>query len=616
MNFTCNNTQTLKTANSMKRIIVFRLLAIALPLAVASAIWTSCRDDLEGQTFLTSEDVMVDDYIMQNDLSMSKFLDIVDRAEFRGMLHAYGVYTCFVPVNEAIDEYLSQRGKASVADLAPEECADIVKYHVVRHSGEGDDMVAFMSSDFIDGRLGNPTMLVKYLTTKTVQLSGKTVTQVNREANILEKDIYVANGYIHKIDKVLIPPEKTCGEQLEELPDAEYSLFKQIMRQTSWIDSLNVLEEGLWYSIFLQSNEAFASVGISSIEQLLEYLKDNAKYSDKTDDELLDIYAAYHCVKGLYYIADLSKVSALQSMAANQAITIKLKRDTLLVNEYGSPSSGNYEQGVAINKSSEYTDYSCSNGVLTDMYGYIGPKVRGAQAVFWDVAEQPEIVSNSRFRKASIPVPWEELQNWSEMKFSLASGIKTYGEFAYDFRSSYVKEYQFINQDALTLRWYRLASLEFTLPLLTPGTYNVWVGFRRAETTNCRVRATLVQEGEDDQAMGMVKFEEYINTDAAAEVLLPEGYKRYAAKERASTMNCVRWGTCVVQSTGRHKLRCDVVERGRNADMWLDMIMFIPIEDDQLWPRFDMKGKAVYPGTPCEEIWPYANACSDNNDVR
>jgi uncharacterized surface protein with fasciclin (FAS1) repeats len=594
---------------------VFRLLAIALFLISAAAIWSSCRDTLEGQTFLTSEDMMMDDYIVQHDASMSKFLDIVDRAEFRGMLHAYGIYTCFAPVNEAVDEYLQQLGKSSVADLTPEACADIVKYHVVRHSGEGEDVVAFMSSDFIDGRLGNPNMLAKYLTTRTVQQGDKTVIQVNRVANILERDIYAANGYIHKIDKVLTPPENTCGQQIAALPEAEYSLFKQVMRQTGWIDSLNLQGEGLWYSVFLQSNASFAAVGISTVAELIQYLKDEAKYSDKTDDELLAIYAAYHCVSGLYYIADLSMVSALQSLAPNQAITVKLKRDTLLVNEYGTSGSDGYEQGVAINKASEYTDYSCSNGVLTDMYGYIGPKVRGAMAVYWDVAEQPELVSNSRFRKSSISNSLDELQSWSELKFTLASGQKVI-TIDYDFRSSYVKEYQLVNQDALSINWYRLASLEFTLPMLTPGTYNVWVGFRRANADNCRVRATLVQEGEDDQPMGIVKFEEYISIDDAAEVLLPAGYKRYAAKERATTMNCVQWGTCVVLSTGRHTLRCDVVDRGRNTNMWLDVIQFIPIEDDQLWPRFDMKGKAIYSGTPCDEIWPYANACSADNDVR
>jgi uncharacterized surface protein with fasciclin (FAS1) repeats len=582
------------------------------------AVWSACKDDLEGQTFLTSDDVMMDDYIIRNDLSMSSFLDIVDRAEFRGMLHAYGIYTCFIPTNEAIAAYLQSLGKSSVADLSPEDCANVVKYHVVRHTGEGDDVVAFMSSDFIDGRLGNPNLQVKYLTTRTVLVDGKTVIQVNREANIVEKDIYVANGYIHKIDKVLTPPDKTCGEQVEALEG--YSIFKQLMQQTGWANTLKAQGEELWYTVFLHSDEAFRAVGIESMDDLLSYIKANAKYSDTmTNDALLSTYAAYHCVKGLYYIADLSKVSALQTQATNQAITVKLNRDTMLLNEYGSAGSSTYEPGVAVDKRSEYTDYSCSNGVLVDVSSYIGPKIRGAMAVYWDIAEQPEIVSNSKFRKASFGVSWEELQNWSEIKFTLASGVKTMGEFGYAYYSSYDSKNALVNQDALKWYWVRLASVEFTLPMLTPGTYNVWIAFRRMGTDSQqpRIRATLVQEGQDEQMMAnAVNVAEYINTDDAAEVLLPTGHKRYVAKERSSTMNCVQFGTCVVLSTGRHKLRCDVLDRGRTGDSWIDMIMFIPIEDDQLWPRFDMKGKAIYPGTPCEEIWPYANACSSDNDAR
>lgn len=602
----------------MKRIVFNKLLAFALFIAAMGAVWSACKDDLEGQTFLTSDDVMMDDYIIRNDLSMSSFLDIVDRAEFRGMLHAYGIYTCFIPTNEAIAAYLQSLGKSSVADLSPEDCANVVKYHVVRHTGEGDDVVAFMSSDFIDGRLGNPNLQVKYLTTRTVLVDGKTVIQVNREANIVEKDIYVANGYIHKIDKVLTPPDKTCGEQVEALEG--YSIFKQLMQQTGWANTLKAQGEELWYTVFLHSDEAFRAVGIESMDDLLSYIKANAKYSDTmTNDALLSTYAAYHCVKGLYYIADLSKVSALQTQATNQAITVKLNRDTMLLNEYGSAGSSTYEPGVAVDKRSEYTDYSCSNGVLVDVSSYIGPKIRGAMAVYWDIAEQPEIVSNSKFRKASFGVSWEELQNWSEIKFTLASGVKTMGEFGYAYYSSYDSKNALVNQDALKWYWVRLASVEFTLPMLTPGTYNVWIAFRRMGTDSQqpRIRATLVQEGQDEQMMAnAVNVAEYINTDDAAEVLLPTGHKRYVAKERSSTMNCVQFGTCVVLSTGRHKLRCDVLDRGRTGDSWIDMIMFIPIEDDQLWPRFDMKGKAIYPGTPCEEIWPYANACSSDNDAR
>jgi uncharacterized surface protein with fasciclin (FAS1) repeats len=587
---------------------IARLPALALLMAASLALCTSsCRDDMYGKTFLTSDALMIDDYITQEDgRSMSAFLEIADRAKFRDMLHAYGIYTCFVPSNDAVRSYLQSKNLSSVADLPVEECVEIIKYHVVRHKVE--DQVAFASADFVDGRLSLATMLAKYL---TIRMVANAIYEVNRQAKIVQKDIQVANGYIHKIDQVLTPPEQTCGERVEELPDETYSLFKDVMRSTGWIDSLSSKSDSVWYSVFVQSNSAFEEKGIYDKDSLVSYLR-KALPAVTDDGELLWNFAAYHCLKGLYYVVDLSNASALQSLAPNQALTFKIKKDSLLVNEYINKNV--YERGVPVNKTSEYTDLSCYNGVLLEVSGYIGPQTRGPQAVFWDIAEQPEIMKDSRFRKSGFGIPWDVAQTYSEMKMTLAAGVNTYGEFGYGFQSAYSNNWQVVNRDYLTIRWYRLSRVDFTLPLLTEGIYKVWVCFRRADVTTCRVRATFMQEGQDDQQLGVVNFSEYYNTETAAATLEGTGMKRYMAKERRGELNSRLWGSVEVKSTGRHTLRCDVVDRGRNADMFLDMIHFIPVTEDQLWPRFDMMGNAIYRGTPCEEIWPKDKACSADND--
>ncbi|MDR1342489.1 MAG: fasciclin domain-containing protein [Prevotellaceae bacterium] len=590
---------------------IFRSPAAALLAAAVLALCcASCRDDMYGKTFLTSDAVMIDEYIMQEEeQSMSAFLEIADRANFRDMLHAYGIYTCFVPSNEAVSAYLQAAGVPSVAELPVEECAQIVKYHVVRH--EFEDQVAFASTDFVNGRLPLATMLAKYLTTRTVNDNGSIVIQVNRQAKIVQRDIQAANGYIHKIDCVLIPPPETCGERIAGLPDGEYSIFKEIMRVTGWIDSLSNKADSAWYSVLVQSNAAFLERGIPDADSLARYLR-KALPSVTGDSELLWYFAAYHCLRGLFYVVDLSNASALQSLAPNQALTFKVKGDSLLVNEYINKDI--YERGIPVSKNSEYTDLSCYNGVLLEVDGYVGPQTRGPQAVFWDVAEQPEILKDSRFRKSGFGIPWDVAQTYSEIKMTLASGMSSYGEFGYGFQSAYSNNWQVVNRDYLTIRWYRLARVDFTLPLLTEGIYKVWVCFRRADVTTCRVRATLMQDGQDDQPLGVVNFSEYYDTETAAATLEGAGMKRYMAKERRGELNARLWGVIEVKSTGRHTLRCDVIDRGRNTDMFLDMIQFIPVNDDQLWPRFDMMGNAIYRGTPCEEIWPKDKACSTDND--
>jgi hypothetical protein len=53
---------------------------------------------MQGKTFVVSDERMIDEYIEQKDTSMSEFLKVADKAGFRGMLHAYGTNTCFIPM--------------------------------------------------------------------------------------------------------------------------------------------------------------------------------------------------------------------------------------------------------------------------------------------------------------------------------------------------------------------------------------------------------------------------------------------------------------------------------------------------------------------------------------
>jgi uncharacterized surface protein with fasciclin (FAS1) repeats len=621
----------------MKQSTVKLLLQVLL-LGAAFTLWHSCVDEMENKTFLTSSEEMMDDYIMNKDNSMSSFLEIVDKAEFRGMVHAYGTYTFFVPTNEAIAAYLQELGKSSMAELSKEECVAIVKYHVVRHSD--GDTTSISSSSFVDGRLPLATMLAKYLTTRGIEYDGAATIQINRQAIILQRDIHVGNGYIHKIDHVLVPPPTTCGEQILQLPD-NYSLFKEIMTITGWTTILTEDKaDGVWYSVFVQSDEAFAAEGLTDIDTIVGYLKEKVKLDLKADtavlsyiknktglvvteanidEALLWIFAAYHCVKGLYYVADLVNTSALQTLTPNQVISFKMNKDTLVANEYINVVANQYERGIPINKTSEYTDLSCYNGVLIDVNGYIGPQKRGAQAVFWEITEQPEFKKKSEYRKKSFSVSWDEAQTLSEMKLTLASGVSGFSreqDFGYKYQSTYDDKWQLVSKDGLEINWNKLASMEVLLPMLTPGIYNVWVCFRRADVNTCRVRATFIEEGQEDFEMGVVGFHTYLDISTDAQILLGQGMKRYAAKKRNTTTNSMLWGTMEVKSTGRHKLRLDVVDRGRSTELWIDMLHFIPTDQDQLWPRFDMSGATIDRGTECDKIYPYENSCSDDNDIK
>lgn len=581
------------------------LLISAMAVIILMFSYSSCSDDLGGKTFLTSEDIMIDEYIEQRDKSMSTFLEIVDQTGFRGMIHAYGTYTCFIPTNEAIETYVKSMGKSSWKDIPEKELESMVKFHIVNDT--------LRTSDFVDGRLPSPTLLKKYITTATEATSGTASIRVNRQGLILAKDIYCANGYINKIDRVLTPNQLTLSEEIINLPDT-YSLFKSIMQETGWIDTLSVSALDKWKTVFLQSDKSFSDIGINSKADLLKHLA-SALPEITSQKDLLWTYASYHCADGLYYVADLAMLSALQSAAPNQVLTFKLSNDTILVNEYKNQTAGIFEKGVSVSKSSSYTDYGCDNGVFIDLDGYVGPVKRSAMAVYWDLAEQPEVMKLKEFRKKgvgqAIPIPIADL---SEMKFEIRNS--GYTAINYCTEAAYNSKTAYNYSDNLELNFNRITSVSFKMPLLTEGTYNVWLCWRRAGYGD-KIRGVFEQDGKDDQQMAnVISLDEYMDTGTAAESLLASGMKRYTAKDRNSTMISRRLGTIVVESTGRHWLKLESINQAKSNAIWLDMIHFIPVDDDQLWPRFDVGGNAIYKGTPCEEIAPVNQSCGTNNDER
>lgn len=573
-------------------------IGIVLVVSATMALFSSCVDYMQGKTFLTSDEKMIDEYIEQDkDSSMTEFLHIADIAGFRGMLHAYGTNTCFIPTNEAISVYCQRNGLQTLRTLPVEDLEKFMKFHIVRDT--------IRTSEFVDGRLNRATMLGKFLTTKTVQNGDSApVIRVNRQANVLKRDVRVANGIIHKIDYVLTPNPKTVGEMIQLLPET-YSLYKSIMQETGMIDTLtNNKADGVWYTAFLQSDSSFATKGIYTRADLIEKMK--VAQPDYATDEtkLINMFAQYHCIKRLAYVADLSITSAELSLATNQVITFKTNKDSLILNEFQTLTK--FEKGVTVNKKSEWTDMSCYNGVMIDLDGYIQPVKRGPEAIYWELTDQPEIKKLKEYRRRGSYVTFKPGE-LSELSF----GGKNNPTMTYNVASAFDAKTQYVHYDyfEIPMRPTLLQWMEIKTPVLTEGVYNVWICWRRGGDNN-KFKTTFKQAGKEDQVLPNVfDLGEYFNTSNTPEVNLNNGMKRYNAKQLNSVVCSRNCGAIKVEYTGRHTLRIDALS-GSSQAAWWDMIQFIPVDQNQLWPRFDVDGNAIYPGTDCSLISPADQPCS------
>lgn len=180
----------------------------------------ACEDSLMGSVYQTTSEQMLDEYM---DEHLGEFFKIVHKSDYRGMLHAYGAYTCLAPTDEAVRKFMEKEGK-TIDELTKEEADAYVGYHII-----GDTI---SSARFEDGKMPTPNIRGYYLTTKTESdESGNVYVMVDRKARMVTKDVLLGNGVLHVIDAVLEKPELTLRQQVAVLPTEKYSLFKDLFAE-------------------------------------------------------------------------------------------------------------------------------------------------------------------------------------------------------------------------------------------------------------------------------------------------------------------------------------------------------------------------------------------------
>lgn len=521
----------------------------------------------------TTDDVNMLGYFERNQDQYSSLIDILERTDIDAFLGAYGAYTMFAPTNDAIAAFLQEKGVSSVDQLEVDELKQIIRLHLI------EDTIS--TSEFTDGKLPRITMLGQYVITGTQLENGAARTRVNRQANVVTANIRVGNGIIHAIDHVLQPANQTVAQMLESNP--EYSIFTAALKETGLFTELNKLyEDGstterIWYTVLAQKDAVYNNMNINSYEDLKAKYSQTGNPSDRSDS--LYLYMAYHILNDSKYLADLVTAPSHVTLAPQEVITTKLEGEEILINE--DIFNGVLEEGAPVNRAA--SDNTATNGVVHAVTENFQLKKREPVRVYFDVADQPEIRKLPEFRKSGAASVRFDPGTFKDIYFEGSNSPRityepgsTTGNDGYAFG-----DYLSVRMSANVARL-----VEFTTPTLIKGRYKVWIAYRTILKT-----APLQVYFNDEVLPRTIDMSQYYPGGSTERELLAQGIKRYIADGPGNTMARLA-GTITVETTGRHKIKF-VGLSNNNGVHRLDMIQFIPEDQDQLYPKVARDGTLV-----------------------
>lgn len=555
-----------------------------LTLLLASALITACKkNQIE---MLTTGDVNIVGYLEKYPDSFSLFKQILDRTETSAFLNAYGAYTCFAPTNSGVKAWLAKINAASVEAVDINVLKDMVQFHLLTDT--------ITTAAFKDGKLPVPTMFGQYLVTGVNFDGGASSYMINRQAEITKSNIKVGNGMIHQLNNVLVPSSQTIAKQLEAKP--EFSIFVQALKETGFYDKLNTVDTDTakrWMTVIAESNNALADSGFASYAAL------KARYSTLGDpsspNDSLHMYVAYHILSGVKFLGDIITSPSHQTFQPQEVITIQLINQDVIVNE--NEFNGILEKGIALKRPS--SDNAATNGVWHDADAHYKLKYRPPTAVYWDVSTFEEVMKlPAVYKKASLT--WtrqtEADKPFKDIDWGWGALAGTNG-FTYSYSTTSSITRYAVNNDCNQLPlglpnrpiWW-----EMITPPIVKGKYKIWICYSRSKQSSGSNQ--LCQVSVNGEVMPRTFNFTDLRPKGSDSELEAIGWKQYTeSRPYPSDSNYAGKlvGTYEFLTTQRQTLRITPLSGTQNNN-FVDMIHFIPIDDNQVLPRFKTDGSKVY----------------------
>lgn len=214
--------------------------------ACALLVFGSCSDSVDDSNLYTEKSPTVTQYLQQQDTVYSSFIKVLNQVKLSNranassmasVLAARGNYTCFVPTNAAIKQFLdSVLGPSNYSlDNLPDSVAQIIAKNSVIDNGANKPYKTadFPSNGFSFALANMNNRLLKY---NLDSISGASLINQTATVSSLVRDIQVSNGVIHQVDRVISPSTNSVASQVAE--NGNMKILGRLLQETGWADRL------------------------------------------------------------------------------------------------------------------------------------------------------------------------------------------------------------------------------------------------------------------------------------------------------------------------------------------------------------------------------------------
>jgi transforming growth factor-beta-induced protein len=253
--------------------------------------------------------------IAASDERFSTLVAAVQAAGLAETLSGEGPFTVFAPTNDAFAALPAGTVDSLLLPENKQQLTDILLYHVV----PGKVMAADVAG--LDGKSADTALEGQQIAVKTDMGN----VYLNENVKVVITDIEAANGVIHVIDAVLLPPsEETAAiEQLDIVDTAAADeRFKTLVAAVQAAGLVETLKGEGPFTVFAPTDDAFAALPAGTLDSLL--LPENKQ-------QLTDILT-YHVVPGKVLAADVTGLTEAPTVLGEN-INVKVADGKVFLND-------------------------------------------------------------------------------------------------------------------------------------------------------------------------------------------------------------------------------------------------------------------------------------------